>query len=122
MRIIAHLNGSGQKEFELVELTKEDLRGIRNNLRGRNLRLFKRCLQDACAVIEEQVAEASHGARVAAAVAMFNKLATREITEEQRLLTKKTHFMKEHHKAFSFEPEPEELRHFGQQASATAGH
>ena len=122
MRIIAHLNGSGQKEFELVELTREDVRGIRNSLRGRNLRLFKRCLQDACTAIQEQVPEASHCARVAAAVALFNKLATRRITEEQRLLTKKTHFMKEHHKAFSYEPEPEELRHFGQQTSAAAGH
>lgn len=95
MKIIR--NGKG---FELVEVTKDDQKKIREELRQTNVELMEQCIRDA-----DRIATAFFGIRYGngtvalIATQLFDKLANKQFSEEQRTLTKKIHWMKEEFRA-----------------------
>ena len=101
MRIVAHMNGRGEKEFELIELTEKDVHEIQKELRTKNLRIMAQTLKDADALLRGGPKEPSPLSIACIAGALFEKLATKQFSEEQKVLTKKVHYMKEEQKALS---------------------
>ena len=94
MKIIR--NGQG---YELVEITKDEQERIREELRQTNIQLMQQCIKDADEIAARFFGEYSNDAVGLIAAQLFDKLATKQFSEEQRVLTKKVHWMKEEYRA-----------------------
>ena len=90
MRII--MNGSG---YELIDLDRKLKNRVLCNLRQRNLRLMKDCLEDAFQLADDRRGDWTVIDVVTVAAALFEKLASKSFTELFAAETKVTHELKE---------------------------
>jgi len=90
-------NGKG---FEPVEVTKDDQKRIRQELRQTNVELMEQCFGDANRIVLAFLgAEYGDGTLALIATQLLDKLANKQFSEEQQTLTKKIHWMKEEFRA-----------------------